>query len=55
MVYLYLEGVVVKHKSSVFKNWLGRSGMRVVSLINCFLSMRIQNDLPSFPTVLVLA
>src|ERR1044072_8498667 len=53
MVYLYLEGVVVKHKSSMFKNWLGRSGMCVGSLISCSRSLRILNDLASLPPVSV--
>src|SRR5678815_618066 len=49
VVYFKREGLVVKHRSSVFKNWLGRSGMCVGSLISCSRSLRMLNDSASSP------
>lgn len=42
--------VVVKNKSSVFKNSSGQSGMYVGFLVNCYRSLRIVNDVTSSPT-----
>ena len=44
IVYFKLERLEVKQRSSVFKNWLGRSGMCVGSLISCSRSLVIEND-----------
>src|SRR5678815_5111769 len=49
VVYFKREGLVVKHWLSVFKNWSGRSGMCVGSLISCSRSLRMLNDSASTP------